>query len=305
MALAPPILLTLEDAIELAQRKAVVSSAAAHKFLKRLRAQHTVPPAVAGHLSGFTEECIAISSAASQGEFDWKGYVANRSVEQLELVVGDGITCFEARFLAALDKNMKQNRFDFVAHRRDGSCVRFHPSARKDALPVYGNLQDWALTADARPLESKRIAVPVQVPGASRGSSDVYETLSQADIITTREVLVLLHMHEHIWRGEGGKFATDLDVGKLAKRHFRYNMYLAGTSWGREIARIGVTSFWVVWVGRRTTHVSGPCQTSCGTFESGRLVPLPHRRGTGFLLESRGISLHWASRVRWDVCAAV
>ena len=78
-----------------------------------------------------------ISSAASQGEFDWKGYVANRSVEQLELVVGDGITCFEARFLAALDKNMKQNRFDFVAHRRDGSGVRFHPSARKDALPVW------------------------------------------------------------------------------------------------------------------------------------------------------------------------
>ena len=78
----------------------------------------------------------------------------------------------------------------------------------------------------------------------------MYETLSQADIITTREVLVLLHMHEHVWRGEGGKFATDLGLGLLAKSHFRYNLYLAGTSWGREIARIGVTSFWVVWVGR-------------------------------------------------------
>ena len=241
MAVALPVSLTLEDAMDLAQRKEIVSIGAAHKFLKRLRAQHTVPPAVAGHLSGFTEECIAISSAASQGEFDWKGYVANRSVEQLELVVGDGITCFEARFLAALDKNMKQNRFDFVAHRRDGSCVRLHPSARKDALPVYGNLQDWA---------SKQIAVPVQVPGASRGSSDVYETLSQADIITTREVLVLLHMHEHVGRDEGGKFGTDLGLGLLAKSQFRFQLYLAGTSWGREIARIGVTSFWVVWVGR-------------------------------------------------------
>ena len=249
MAVVCPVLLTLEDAIDLAQRKEIVSIGAAHKFLKRLRAQHTIPPAVAGHLSGFTRECIEISFAAPQGEFDWKGYVANRSVEQLELVVGDGITCFEARFLAALDKNMKQNRFDFVAHRRDGSCVRFHPSAKKDALPVYGNLRDWELSADSRPLESKRIAVPVQVPGASRGSSDVYETLSQADIITTREILVLLHMHEHVWRGEGGCFATDLGLGLLAKKHFRYNLYLAGTSWGREIARIGVTLFWVVWVG--------------------------------------------------------
>ena len=239
MAVALPVILTLEDAIDLAQRKEIVSIGAAHKFLKRLRAQHTVPPAEAGHLSGFTEECIAM-----------KDYVANRSVEQLELVVGDGITCFEARFLAALDKNMKQNRFDFVAHRRDGSYVRFHPSARKDALTVYyGNLQDWALT-DAGPLESKRIAVPVQVPGASRGSSDVYETISQADIITTREVLVLLHMHEHVWRDEGGKFATDLGLGLLAKSQFSFQLYLAGTSWGREIARIGVTSFWVVWVGR-------------------------------------------------------
>ena len=77
----------------------------------------------------------------------------------------------------------------------------------------------------------------------------MYETLSQADIITTREVLVLLNMHEHVWRGEGGLFATDLGLGLLAKKHFRYDLYLAGTSWGREIARIGVTSFWVVWVG--------------------------------------------------------
>ena len=239
MTVALPVILTLEDAIDLAQRKEIVSIEAAHKFLQRLRAQYTLPPE--GHLKGFTEECIAISSAASQGEFDWKGYVANRSMKQLELVVGDGITCFEARFLAALDKNMKQNRFDFVAHRRDGSYVRFHPSARKDALPVYGNLQDWA---------SKRIAVPAQVPGASRGSSDVYETLSQADIITTREVLVLLHMHEHVGRDAGGKFGTDWGLGLLAKSQFRFQLYLAGTSWGREIARIGVTSFWVVWVGR-------------------------------------------------------
>ena len=78
----------------------------------------------------------------------------------------------------------------------------------------------------------------------------MYETLSQADITTQREVLVLLHMHEHVWRGEGGKYATDLDVGLLAKTHFWYNLYLAGSSWGREMCKIGVTSFWVVWVGR-------------------------------------------------------
>ena len=215
---------------------AVVSCGLAHKYLE--------------DLSRRKKERIEISSAASQGEFDWKGYVANRSVEQLELVVGDGITCFEARFLAALDKNMKQNRFDFVAHRRDGSCVRFHPSAKKDAMPIYGNLQDWALTADAGPLVSKRIAVPAQVPGASRGSSDMYETLSQADTIPSESfALMLLHMHEHVWRGEGGKFATDLRLGLLAKSPFLYNLYLTTTCWGREIARIGVTSFWVVWVG--------------------------------------------------------
>ena len=245
MAFALPVILTLEDAIGLAQRKEIVSIGQAHKFLKRLRAQYTLPPAAEGHLKGFTEECIAISSAASQGEFDWKGYVANRSMEQLELVVGDGITCFEARFLAVYDKKKQQNRFDFLAHRRDGSYVRFHPSARKDALPVYGNLQDCALIADAEPLES--IAVPAQVPDASRGSSDdVYATMSHAD----REACVLLHVHEFACREEGTKFATDLLVGLLARVQFPFQSYLAGSSWGRQIAGIGVTSFWVVWVGR-------------------------------------------------------
>ena len=238
MALEIPVLLTLEEAMCLKRRKAVVSMFAAHKFLTLLRVSYIVPP------GDCTEKCIELSSAASQGAFDWKGYVANRSVDQLEVVVGEGICRFEARFF------IKFNRFDFVAHRIDGFCVRFQTHPTKDQLLV-GKLGDWASTAGAGPMESKRIAEPVQVPGASRGSIDMCEILSKPDFIRPWEVLHLLDMHEHIWHGEGGKFATDLDVGKLAKSHFRYNLYLAGTSWGREIARIGVTSFWVVWVGRQ------------------------------------------------------
>ena len=43
MAVALPVILTLEDAIELAQRKEIVSIEAAHKFLQRLRAQYMMP----------------------------------------------------------------------------------------------------------------------------------------------------------------------------------------------------------------------------------------------------------------------
>ena len=43
MAVTRPVILTLADAIDLAQRKEIVSIEAAHKFLQRLRAQYMMP----------------------------------------------------------------------------------------------------------------------------------------------------------------------------------------------------------------------------------------------------------------------
>ena len=61
-----------------------------------------------------------------------------------------------------------------------------------------------------------------------------------------------MHVHESLWReGRIKYYRADLAFSSLlGGMAFRYNMYLAGFDWGREIAQEGVLEFWIVWVGR-------------------------------------------------------
>ena len=81
------------------------------------------------------------------GAFDWQAYVTSRPDHAQ--VIGAGIWKFECRFLAARDPNAKilpaPQRFDFIAHRVDGSAVRMHPESRKHGKATEGHLDDWAL----------------------------------------------------------------------------------------------------------------------------------------------------------------
>ncbi len=95
--------------------------------------------------------------------------MANRSPDQIAMVIGPGTVRFEARFLRMTDQNLKQNRFDFVALRADGAAVRFHPKG--DTVPVIMDLKDWAM--GNAPIQGEawyREAVPDADPAASRDS---------------------------------------------------------------------------------------------------------------------------------------
>jgi len=89
--------------------------------------------------------------------YDWKRYLASRP--DAAKVIGQGITRFEFRYLytIATDSDGWFFRGDLVAHRVDGSCVRLHPrpwgeenheTRVKEAIPIYGRLEDWQPPAD-------------------------------------------------------------------------------------------------------------------------------------------------------------
>ena len=102
--------------------------------------------------------------------YDWKRYVASRP--DVAEVIGAGITKFEFRYLYTPDWECRLFfRGDFVAHRADGTCVRLHPrpwgevnphTNVKEALPMYGRLEDWA------PPEDQESTVPDSLAGTDR-----------------------------------------------------------------------------------------------------------------------------------------
>ena len=87
--------------------------------------------------------------------FDWWAYLKGHP--EGKDIVGQGVTKFELRFLAARDPNTNQQRLDFIVHRRTAADqhphVRLHPHrhklkhngrlSRKEAFPVYGFLPEW------------------------------------------------------------------------------------------------------------------------------------------------------------------
>jgi hypothetical protein len=236
------VLLSFEDATERHVRGDVVSVRAAHKVLHQMRAKLTAPVGSIPdqpNLFGFTQEVVDMTHDT---RFDWRGYVANRSRDLLQVVVGPGITGFELRFLKPIDRNCRQNRCDFVAHRADGQCVRFHPGNNGDAKPVIVPLHTCAIASPP----------PQGLPAASQGDvfagpqPQVYEHASQHDRVTNREAVRFIDGRVEQWEqpGGGGVFRENL----TSQEAFPWFYYLSGLDQGRAYLEVGVSSFWLAWV---------------------------------------------------------
>ncbi len=137
--------------------RTVVTSGDAHKMLSTFRKEATGPRLADGTLSVIAESV----DLTNRNRFEWHGYLAGHPHGRE--IVGKGVTKFELRFLAPIDHNQQQRRLDFIVHRRgeEHPHVRLHPHGKpikrggakeKEALPIYGNLADWA--GAVLPLES-------------------------------------------------------------------------------------------------------------------------------------------------------
>ncbi len=253
---------TVEDAVALRRSGRLVSARRAHKVLHRMRAENTAQdPAATWH--GANLEVGQEVVDMTDGDFDWRGYIANRPPEQLQELVGDGgITRFEMRFVEAWDRNMSQRRCDFIAIRSDGLAVRFHPASTGDSVPVVGHLESWVIGAGPHPPAlgtrmMERARVDEGAPAASQGPADatnsVFRNLSQADLINRKEAQAFLDDKERRWhaawnadpQGPRPRFCEDL----TSSTEFPWRHFLAGFDWGRELCEEGVESFWLVWLG--------------------------------------------------------
>jgi hypothetical protein len=271
MAMALPVLLDVGMALQRQHDGPLTSTTKAHKVLKELREALAAPATEPGGPLGYTQEVHVFHPDASQGGFDWVGYVANRPPAQIEKVIGEGIVRFEARFLRMMDKNMKQYRFDFVALRADGTAVRFHPSSTGDTVPVIGDPQQWAI-GDA-PMQAPawhREVVPDADPNASQGSQvgrrAVFHVHAQADVLGARDATTFIQSVASRWEHGGEKFTRDLTH---PRSEFPWDCYLASTEWGQAIHEAGGGNF-LAGVGRRRIQPRRLLR---------KVRPAPHREG--------------------------
>ena len=145
-AMAMPF--TVADAESLNAAGQVQAPKKAHRILKQLRDELSGP--LVNNEWTFTSETIDLTDGQ---RIDWRRYLANRTVAELRRCIGPGVVRFEGRFVTAFDCNIhhgqrdtRQRRFDFVAHRVDGQATRFHPSGSGDTHPIVGNVAWWSIT---------------------------------------------------------------------------------------------------------------------------------------------------------------
>jgi hypothetical protein len=236
------VALDIELALRIWRANNVVSAKRAHKLLHSMRAARTLPGPTPAEPQGYTEETVDMTE---DQDFDWRGYVANRKSEALlRELVGEGITRFEMRFLTlAWDTNLNQHRCDFVAHRVDNTCVRFHPSASGDTVPVIGRMADWCGNVlPATTMERVLVAPP---PAAPQG--DFFRSISQSDVIGKKVAQEFLDTVTRGWEGgpRNQAFATDL----TSQAWFPWTLYLASTPWGRRMYNEGISEVHLVWLG--------------------------------------------------------
>ena len=223
------VALDIEFALRIWHAGNTVSAKKAHKVLHKMRADLTVPGLTPDAPQGFSQESVDMTEDLT---FNWRGYVSNRkSEEQLREMVGAGITRFELRFLKmARDTNMKQARCDFVAHRVDNTCVRFHPSASADTVPVIGRLADWC--GEVLPTElMERVLVGRNTQPDVHNS--YYHRVAQSDVVGKKEAQAFLDDAYRQWQ-EGPchrPFTRDLS----SQDEFRWTLYLSSTDWGRAL----------------------------------------------------------------------
>ena len=179
-------------------------------------------------------------------EEGWRNYLACHPYARE--IIGEGVVGFDARFLNALEPNRDklnlpgnfgQHRFDFVVHRVDGTCVRLHPSGRREAKPVVGDVDQWKIWAeppilDEAPLPSLRGPVcfmygPVDVFSARRARAMIMDLVA-----------------EHSAPGARSELAVDLVTGDV---NFPWIRFLMGQQWGVDLMAQGIASMVLIWQG--------------------------------------------------------
>ena len=170
------------------------------------------------------------------------------------MIIGMGVICFEARYLDALEPNRRkmnlpgpgghdgllgQRRFDFVVHRVDGTCVRLHPSGRREAKPVVGDVDDWMIGARAR------IPNEASLPSL-RGP--VCRTHGPVDVFSARRAQAMLRdlVAEHAVDLVARELAVDLVTGDVK---FPWIAFLMGRPWGVDLMAQGIASMVLIWQG--------------------------------------------------------
>ena len=219
VAPAQPVLLNLSDHVP-----RPMSKTAANKALKQLRADSAADGAI-----------TAESRDLSDGQtFDWQAYVTSRP--DYEEIIGQGIWKFECRFVNARDPNWKvlpvEHRFDFVAHRVDGSAVRLHPEQSYHGKATYGDINDWALTPAApRSQDETVVGAPStavarnDTVGAFKASVWLKKTVPEPNEDFLKMVLASSRdRFDGVWWRD----LTD-------KEDFHWHQFLAARGWGREI----------------------------------------------------------------------
>ena len=232
-------LLTQAEAREMRDAGEVMSVRTAHRKLSEERDRNQDPHA---------------SVDLSQDEFQWKKYLANRSDDMLEKVVGPGVSGIVLRYVCTTDSNTGNHRFDFVVHRTDGLAVRLHPQSNgKDTIPILGDPSLWKIDAPLPP------AMPA---GRMRvGEADeIFTEYSQADLIGKKAASQWLEERALEWV-PGRVFRQDLTSAAT----FKWRLYLANRKWGNELLRDGVSAFWLIWLDRPHQHAAFYCEMTDGT----------------------------------------
>ena len=238
------VALDIEFALRIWHAGNTVSAKKAHKVLHKMRADLTVPGLTPDAPQGFSQESVDMTEDST---FNWKGYVSNRkSEEQLREIVGPGITRFELRFLKmARDTNMKQARCDFVAHRVDNTCVRFHPSASGDTVPVVGRLAAWC--AEVLPTQlTERVLVGENARPDEHNS--YFSHISQSDFVGKKGAQHFLDAARRQW--QEGPYHRPFTRDLSSQDAFPWTLYLSSTDWGKALCEAeDIDEWFLVWLG--------------------------------------------------------
>ena len=186
----------------------------------------------------------------------WRGYLAAHA--HAYVIIGMGVIRFEARFLDALEPNRRMHlpgpggahggpdgllgkrRFDFVVHRVDGTCVRLHPSGRREAKPVVGDVDHWKIWAES-PIPDEASLPSLRGPVCFMyGHVDVFSARRRALAM----IMDLIAERSAPWARS--ELAVDLVTGDV---NFPWIRFLMGQQWGVDLMAQGIASMVLIWQG--------------------------------------------------------
>lgn len=244
---APPLTLTLQPVLHPTDiptwRGGGGMRKEAHRWLAHLRKHCAEAGMEAIDITHGLPQGVAPPDHAPTLVFEWQRYLCMHP--QAAFLVATGVTMFEGRFLNSREPNARQlqlpapygsYRFDFLAHRSDGLCVRLHPSQSADAQAVVGELAAWTL--------DRRAPTPAYRPPPHRPT--VHQTLGPVDVISAEacerimtDRLMSTALKEQIAPAEVSEELVNCDW-------FDFVRFLRARPWGEKLLSEGVASLTLV-----------------------------------------------------------